>query len=25
MKKVEHTGVHMIKIHEKKICKDEDE
>jgi len=25
MKKVEHAGVHMIKIHEKKICKDEDE
>ncbi|MCW8985427.1 MAG: hypothetical protein OQK55_08795 [Thermoanaerobaculales bacterium] len=25
MKKVKHAGVHMIKIQEKKICKDEDE
>ncbi len=25
MKKVEHPGVHVIKIEEKKICKDEDE
>jgi len=25
MKKVEHTGVHMIKIHEEKICEGEDE
>ena len=25
MKKVEHAGVHMIKIHEEKVCEDEDE
>ena len=25
MKKVEHTGVHMIRIHEEKICEGEDE
>jgi hypothetical protein len=25
MKKVEHAGVHMIKIQEKKICEDDDE